>query len=68
MKAICVNDKIFPKDFTGIFTEGKIYTIISEEFYTYNVMADFGEVRGFKKERFKLLEELRNERIEEILK
>ena len=71
-KAICIDDKFLPEDgsnsWDGTLTEGKVYIITSSSQNTYKIIDNYGNIKGLYKKRFKLLEEMRTERIEEILK
>jgi hypothetical protein len=68
MRVICINDLLSVE---GVFTRvkiGKVYNVIEENLGRYLIIDDFGYKVHLLKNRFITIEELRNNKIEEILK
>ena len=69
MKVVCI-DTLAPN--SGNITEGKVYEIISQHklvgFFYVNIIGNNGREITLSKDRFRPLDEVRLEKIEEILK
>ena len=69
MKVVCI-DTLAPN--SGNITEGKVYEIISQHnyvgFFYVNIIGNNGREITLLKDRFRPLDEVRLEKIEEILK
>ena len=69
MKVVCI-DTLAPN--SGNITEGKVYEIISQHklvgFFYVNIIGNNGREITLNKDRFRPLDEVRLEKIEEILK
>ena len=63
MKVVCINNS----DGWHYLTKGKIYDIIKEDNYNYNIINNKGYNSWYPKSCFKLLSEIRNEKINKLL-
>lgn len=61
MKVVCI------QDVENILTFGKIYDVVDSIDLWYYIKSDKGHLTPCHKDRFKLLSDIRNERINQIL-
>jgi hypothetical protein len=61
MKVKCINSKFW------YLTIGKMYDVINENDYFYEIVEDSGYSNWYHKEYFKPLSEIRNEKIDKLL-
>ena len=67
MKVKCINIKYDRYNYKSYLTIGKTYNVIREDDYWYWTIDDDGDERGYPKEWFKPLSEIRNETINKLL-
>jgi hypothetical protein len=68
VKALCINSKnlILPKD-SSLLTEGKFYSVVQNIENTILVVVDdTGQMGSYSIDRFKLAEQLRDEKLEQL--
>lgn len=68
VKAFCINSKnlILPKD-SPLLTEGKFYSVVENiEGTMLVVIDDTGQMGSYNIDRFKLPEQLRDEKLEQL--
>jgi hypothetical protein len=64
MKIVCVDNDGGWEDF---LTLGKTYDVIYNNKYCYNILNDNGDDDWFNNSRFKILTEIRNDKINKLL-
>jgi hypothetical protein len=68
MKIVCINNWYNNEnDICYNLTLCKTYKVINKDIYQYNIIDDFNNRCWYNKDRFKLLSEYRNDRIDKLL-
>ena len=65
MKVVCVDNE---RGCEKHLTIGKSYDLLYKDKYYYTIIDDHGNIGGYYKEYFKSLSEIRNKKIDKLLK